>query len=255
MADTYTALSRIYRAAGLSRESEQLRARVFDRIQSVGWLGRRILELGCGVGESACWFSANGFRITAVDRSAAMLAEAQQLAQEMGTSVEWQQQDMLSLDPGTDYDLVISMNTLNELRSIRDLESVFQMANRALGVDKMLLFDLATISGLANQWGNGDQVLFDDPDALTLVVCSRFSYETLASTRAYIMYRHDGECWLREDETHVFRGYALQAVGTLLQRTGFAVQSVLNPDLTPFDPYEDRSGRAIVIAAKERDLA
>lgn len=254
MADIYSALSRIYRTAGLSRDSEALRVRVFDLIQSAGWLGRRILELGCGVGESACWFSANGFRITAVDRSAAMLSEAQQLAHKMGVSVEWQQEDIVTYQPGTDYDLVLAMNTLNEVRSVRDLETVFHMANRALSMEKMLVFDLATISGLAND-GNNDNVIYDDPDALTVVVRSRFSYETLTSTRAYIMYLQDGDRWLREDEMHVFRGYALQAIGTLLQRAGFSVQSVLNPDLTVFDPYEDLQGRAVVIAIKEGNLA
>lgn len=254
MADTYTALARVYKAAKLNAESEQLRERLFGKIQSDGWVGRRILEYGCGIGETSCWLALNGFRVTAVDQSAVMLAEAERLASEQGVAVDWQQGDMVRLEVGTGFDLVLSMNTLNEVRSIRDLEMVFRAANHALAVGKTFLFDLVTIQGLLEQWGNGDRVLYDDPEALTVLVRSRFSFETSANTRAYIIYQRDGEQWQRDDETHVLRGYALQAVGTLLQRTGFHVQSVIDPYLTPFDPYNDQTGRAIFIALKEREL-
>ncbi len=254
MADSYAILAPIYSRVGLNAESEWLRGRVFDRLQSEGWLGRRILELGCGIGETACWFAANGFRVTAVDQSEAMLAQARHSADSQGVSVDWRQEDILRFQPDSDFDLVLSMSTLNELHSIRDLEQVFQVANRALSQDKLLFFDLVTIGGLAEQWGDNDKVLYDDPEALTLVVRSRFSFETLANTRAYLIYRHDGEGWHRGDEVHVLRGYALQAVGALLKRTGFNVQNVLNLNLETFDPNADRTGRAIFIAAKERNL-
>ena len=254
MAETYTVLARVYKAVGLADASEELRQRLFGKIQSDGWLGRRILDLGCGIGEGCCWFSANGFRITGVDQSEAMLDEARQLSDEMGVTVDWLQGDIREIDAGTDYDLVISVNTLNEMRSIRDLEMVFQAANRALGMEKMLVFDLMTIQGLAENWGNADRVIYDDSDQLMLVARSRFSFETSANTRAYVIFRQEGAGWQREDETHVLRGYSLQAVGALLQRTGFRVQTVINPLFDTFDPYADETGQAIFLAVKERNL-
>ncbi len=255
MADVYAVLAHVYKMAGLAEESEQLRARLFERVQSEGWLGRRILELGCGIGEASCWFALNGFRITAVDRSAEMLEQARQQAEALGVTVDWRQEDIRNLDVGTDYDLVLAMNTLNELHSIRELEAVFQAANRALAVGKLLLFDLVTIRGLAEQWGNRDRVLHDDPQALTLVVRSQFSFETFSNARSYLIFRRGGEQqWQRLDGSHVIRGFALQAVGTLLQRTGFKVQNVLNANFASFDPNDDQTGHAIFIVAKERDL-
>ena len=75
-----------------------------------------------------------------------------------------------------------------------------------------------------------------------------------ANTRAYVIFRQEGAGWQREDETHVLRGYALQAVGALLQRTGFRVQTVINPLFDTFDPYADETGQAIFLAVKERNL-
>jgi SAM-dependent methyltransferase len=237
MADTYTALAPVYKTVGLGDASEALSLRLFEKVQMDGWLGRRILDLGCGMGEAACWFSTNGFRVTGVDQSEAMLAQARAAADAQGGAVNWIQADIKQADAGTDFDLVLIMNTLNETRSIRDLELVFQAANRALSMEKMLLFDLVTIQGLAEQWGNGDQVIYDDPERMILIARNRFSYETSASTRAFILYQHGEHGWHREDETHVVRGYALQAVGALLQRTGFRVATVMDPLFETFDPY------------------
>jgi len=254
MAETYAVLAQVYKAVGLADASEALRQRLFGKIQSDGWLGRRILDLGCGIGEGCCWFSANGFRVTGVDQSEAMLAEAQRLSEAQGITVDWLHDDIRQVDAGTDYDLVLALDTLNEMRSIRDLEMVFQVANRALSMDKLLAFDLMTIQGLAERWGNADRVIYDEPEHLTLVARSRFSFETSANTRGYLLYQHNGECWQREDETHVLRGYALQAVGALLQRTGFRVQTVIDPYFDTFDPYADETGQAIFLAVKERNL-
>lgn len=254
MSDTYTVLAPYYKAAGFAAESEVLRERLFNKIQSEGWLGLHVMELGSGIGETSAWFAEHGFRITAVDQSTAMMTESKRLAQEKGLSINWLQMDMRQIDATDNCDLILSLNTLNELRSIRDLEIVFAAANRALRMDKMLLFDLVTIQGLAELWGNRDYVLYDDPERLTVTARSRFSYETSANTRAYILHHWTGTQWDRLDETHILRGFSLQAVATLLQRTGFRIETVLDPHFDAFDPYRDTTGRAITIAIKERSV-
>jgi SAM-dependent methyltransferase len=255
MADAYAVLARIYKVVGLNAESEILRERLFGKIQSEGWLGRRILELGCGVGDTGCWFSVTGFRVTAVDQSEAMLEVARQQAQEQGATVDWRLGDIRHADVGNSYDLVMCLNTLNETQSVRDLEQVFAVANRALSRDKLFIFDLVTLQGLVERWGNQDRVLYDDPAALTLAVRSHYNFETSVNTRSYIIYRQDGGQWHREDAALTLRGYSLQAVGVLLQRAGFKIQSVIDPTFASYDPDANQSDRAIFLAVKVRDLA
>lgn len=253
MAELYTALARVYETARLHQDSERLRQRLFDKIQFDGWLGRHILDLGCGIGEGAIWFATNGFRVTAIDQSALMLEQAQKKAAAAHAIVDWRHGDFRQMDMGDSYDLVLAMNTLNELRRAGDLENVLHGVNRALSTGKMLLFDLITIQGLAEQWGNSQRVIHDDEDILVLVRSS-FSYETLINTQIYTIFYRDEAGWHREDETHLLRGFPLQTVGPLLQRTGFRVLNVLNPALELFDPNDDRSGRAIFMAVKERSI-
>lgn len=250
MADIHALLADLYQAIDLNRPSEDLRARLFGKVQMEGWLGRRVLELGCGTGETACWFAQNGFRITAFDQSEAMLSAAQRRSEEMGVVVNWQYGDIRQLPDDPGYDLVLAMDTLNEMRSIRDLETVLRGAFAALAPGKLLLFDLRTIEGLATQWGTRDIVLHDDPESLLLVVRSHFSYENATNARHMILYRRGENGWQRDEAELVLRAYALQAVGTLLKRIGFQVQSVLNPYFEPFNPASDETGHAIFIAAR-----
>jgi SAM-dependent methyltransferase len=254
MTVTYEALAQVYDDAGLGQHTTGLRQRLVDKIQMEGWLGRRILELGCGTGDVSCWFGANGFRVTAVDRSPAMLEQAREKAAALGTVVDWREQDFVHIDVDRGYDLVLGLNTFNEILSTRDLEATFRMANHALDAGKMLLFDLHTLQGLAANQGSGDRVLADAADHLTLILRSQYNFETSTNTQRYIIYRSSAAGWQRLDETVVLRGFALQVVGTLLQRSGFRVQQVVDGNLAPFDPLADKSGCAIFIAIKERDL-
>jgi 2-polyprenyl-3-methyl-5-hydroxy-6-metoxy-1,4-benzoquinol methylase len=68
----------------------------------------RAIDLGTGEGRNAIWLAERGWRVTAVDFSAAGLARAARLAAERGVSVDWVQADLLDYqpDPGS-YDLVL----------------------------------------------------------------------------------------------------------------------------------------------------
>ena len=68
----------------------------------------RALDLGTGEGRNAIWLAGRGWRVTAVDFSAAGLAQAARLAAERGVSVEWVQADLLDYQPAGDaFDLVL----------------------------------------------------------------------------------------------------------------------------------------------------
>ncbi|MBN2469390.1 MAG: class I SAM-dependent methyltransferase, partial [Anaerolineae bacterium] len=254
MAGEYSALAAGYDEAGLGDAAAMLRQRLFDKVQMEGWLGRRVLDLGCGTGSGACWFSGNGFRVTGIDRSAAMLAQARQRAEAEGAVVDWREADFTRTEVDDGYDLVLATGVFNELHSIRDLEAALRLANQALNMDKLLIFDLLTLRGVAERWQDGTTVLHDDPERLMILARSRYSYESSAAALHYTVYQRREEGWQRSDETHTLRAFPLQAVGTVLQRTGFKAQQVINGALEPFDPQADRTGQAIFIAAKNAAL-
>jgi SAM-dependent methyltransferase len=61
-----------------------MRARAMAAIETCVPAGARLLDLGCGPGTDAEWLAARGYRITAVDASPAMVAEARRRVEAAG---------------------------------------------------------------------------------------------------------------------------------------------------------------------------
>ena len=49
-------------------------------IDADDYIGRQVLDAGCGTGEYACWFAAHGARVTGIDLSDGSLSEARAYA-------------------------------------------------------------------------------------------------------------------------------------------------------------------------------
>jgi malonyl-CoA O-methyltransferase len=120
--------------------------------------GLQVLDLGCGTGRHTAWLAAAGARVTAVDFSAGMLAEARR---KIGaTHVRFLQHDLhepLPL-PSDAFDLVVSGLVLEHLR---DLDAFFAEARRVLRVDRR-----AVVSAMhPAMFLRGSQARFTDPDS------------------------------------------------------------------------------------------
>ena len=70
----------------------------------------RALDAGCGHGAESLWLAAHGWRVTAVDFSAAALAQGAAMAATAGLAdrIDWQQGDLSTVAPAA-YDLVVCL--------------------------------------------------------------------------------------------------------------------------------------------------
>ncbi|MDD2437884.1 MAG: class I SAM-dependent methyltransferase [Massilibacteroides sp.] len=96
--------------------------------------GREMLELGCGTGHWTAFFNENGFRVIAVDESAAMLEQAQR--KEI-SNVHWIKADASRLPfPDQRFDVIAAI-TLFEF--VDDIDILFKEISRVLKPEGILI--------------------------------------------------------------------------------------------------------------------
>jgi SAM-dependent methyltransferase len=71
--------------------------------------GSHILDVGCGTGRHAIGLAKNGYRVTGVDISSGMLAEAAKAAAESGVQIDWVQCDAAVMKLNTQADAAICL--------------------------------------------------------------------------------------------------------------------------------------------------
>lgn len=70
---------------------------------------RRILDMGCGTGRHAVELARRGYRVTGVDISSGMLAEAEKAARKAGVRVEWIHADATMFSSTKQFDAAICL--------------------------------------------------------------------------------------------------------------------------------------------------
>jgi SAM-dependent methyltransferase len=224
--------------------------RLMDYAQRNDWLGRRIFVLGCGTGTGIEYLAQYpSYNITGIDISPEMLDIAKRKLSDV--SIRWFQQDIRELGSSLgSADLILAVNVINELNSLRDLEAVFTGAARVLEAGKLLIFDMQTLQGLTEEGVRGDRLLYNDARSLTVFSASEYDYERQMQSSQYFVFQRSGEQWSRSEARLVLRAFPAQAVASLLARTGFTVKAIVSPNFEPYEPGSSRGTRIIFVAEK-----
>jgi 2-polyprenyl-3-methyl-5-hydroxy-6-metoxy-1,4-benzoquinol methylase len=92
--------------------------------------GKRLLDLGAGLGESSVYFAMQGAEVTIVDLSPEMVRTAVQLGRQNGVTLEGVVSSGEQLNvPANSYDLVYAANTIHH---VEDRAALFGQISRAL---------------------------------------------------------------------------------------------------------------------------
>ena len=104
---------------------------------------RSVMALGCGTGSHALLLARRGYRVTGVDRSAAMLRVAARKSADAGVTVRWVEGDLQSASLGGPFDAVICMfAVLGYLGENGQLLAALANIRRHLRAGGLLLFDV-----------------------------------------------------------------------------------------------------------------
>jgi SAM-dependent methyltransferase len=123
--DTHAVYERQAKLYDAQRSRALFEARWLARFTALLPTGGRVLDLGCGTGEPiARWFMAEGFQVTGVDFSEAMLG----IARTRWPTGDWRQGDMRDFDLGESFDGIIGWNSFFHLTEDEQRLCIARMA-------------------------------------------------------------------------------------------------------------------------------
>jgi 2-polyprenyl-3-methyl-5-hydroxy-6-metoxy-1,4-benzoquinol methylase len=84
-------------------------------IKPEDYVGKQVLDAGCGTGEYSCWYARRGAQVTAIDLSGPSLKIGAEYARKEGlTNIRFEKRSVLGLDlPDASFDYVYSMGVLH----------------------------------------------------------------------------------------------------------------------------------------------
>jgi SAM-dependent methyltransferase len=245
----YTTLAPIYNLAGMHLYAQTMTHQIVDFAQRNGWMGRNIIDFGCGTGAGLPWLARHHYALTAIDANPAML----QIAQNSATPdmhISWLEADIRDTGlPPESADLILSLDVLPDLDEGKDLEAVFKSAATLLRPSKWLIFDLYTIEGLTTIGQAGDRVLIDDETA-TIFAHPTYDYDRQVLRTDYTVFKADVRVWRKDRATRTVRAYAIAIITALLRRANLQVMHVVTADLERYEPGQSGTQRILMMAQK-----
>lgn len=104
--------------------------------------GAVMLDAGCGTGRYALELARLGYRVTGLDRSPELLAEARRAAAASTTPAAFVLGDLLALPAAASSDAILCRGVLNDLLEDAGRDAVFRAFAGALRAGGILLFDV-----------------------------------------------------------------------------------------------------------------
>lgn len=177
--------------------------------------GARILDLCCGTGQLAGVLHAQGFRVTGLDGSEAMLA----LGRANAPGVEFVAADARRFAlPAAYHGVLSTFDSLNHIMSLDELTAVFRTVHAALLDGGRFLFDLNMEEGYRARW-RGSMAMVEEDNVCA--VRARFDPEEKIGRNEITMFRHEADVWRRSDVTLLQRCYGEAEVRGALSEAGF----------------------------------
>jgi SAM-dependent methyltransferase len=245
MAAIYTAYAPIYQRIKQSAWSEAMARWTLDWLRThdpgAAQPGR-VIDWGCGDGAAALVFAAAGWQVTGIDRSAAMLALAQERTPPDGAQIDWRSGDLCAspeLEPGA---LATALyDTLNYLTSRDELEAGWRSLARSIRPGGYAVADVNTPHEYATTW-TGRHVITADSDDILVTNWLRYNQRTRLARGRILWFAREGrsERWRRGVETHRQSAHTDEEMIAAIQKAGLQLIERCTPQGRPDAPDATR---------------
>ena len=205
----------------------------------------QVLDLGCGTGKMARKLAREGYQVTAVDNSMDMLEIA---ASEEDDHILYVLQDMVSLELPQQVDAAVSIcDCMNYILEEDDLKEAFRRVKRFLKEDGVFIFDM-------NSHYKYKEILacntFAEDREDASFIWDNFYYEEERINEydltLFIQEDASEDLYRRYQETHYQRGYTLEEMKELVERSGLVFEAAYDA-VTHEEPTE-KSERIYIVA-------
>ncbi|MGL4425333.1 MAG: class I SAM-dependent DNA methyltransferase [Cetobacterium sp.] len=138
---------------------------VKEKIKESGVEGKKLLDLGCGTGETLIRLK-DDYECSGVDLSVDMLTIANKKLKNKG--VKLFVGDMREFNTGETYDIIVSLfDTVNHLTSLEDLEDLMKSVYSSLNPGGVYIFDVINREFMNKMFPGG--VYYDDRKDMTII--------------------------------------------------------------------------------------
>jgi SAM-dependent methyltransferase len=250
--ELYERLAEVYDRGGWGEYSQRMFPYLKEVLRRFRFRKTDAVELACGTGTLAIALAKEGYRVVGVDRSAAMLREAQNKACQAGVEVTFVKQDIRQLRLERPVDLATCFfDSINYLLSYGDLTKTFEAVSRALNPGGLLIFDMNTAYGLASRWDmhHSGRDLGD----VAIIGSNSYDPEKMLGTIHITVFKKiksHGVASLYEkfDEMHTERAFPPEEIKSALQEGGLKL--LASYDCMTFRKPNKTTGRILYAAEK-----
>ena len=208
--------------------------------------GSRVLDLCCGQGRHCVPFAQHGYRVTALDLSAAYLDLARQAARSHNVELEIVSADMRRIPFEDHFDAIVNLySSFGYLESEADDAEVLKSVAKALKPGGRLFLDM-----LNREWAIANYIQNDwhsDPDGTLYVERRDFDLLTSRMRVRFTIVGPDGD--RRESVGHNIRLYTLTEITRMLSLADLRVTATFGGFAG--EPYVIDTRRMIICARKE----
>ncbi len=213
-----------------------------------------VLDLGCGTGSMTESFAERGYDMIGVDNAEDMLEIAVKKREESGHDILYLLQDMREFELYGTVRAVISVcDCVNYVLDAEELLEVFRLVNNYLDPSGIFLFDFNTKFKYESILG--DRTFAESRDECSFIWDNYYDKdENVNEYELTLFIREEGslELYRRYQEIHYQKGYTLEEIRELLERSGMEF-------LKAYDAYSKKPVTAqserILVAARERGKA
>ena len=205
-----------------------------------------LLDLGCGTGTLTEMLAKAGFDLIGIDNSSAMLQKAQEKTLASGSDILYLNQDMRAFELfGTVRGIICICDAVNYILDPEELLEVFRLVNNYLDPEGVFLFDFNTKTKYKRV---GSQTIAEDREDCAFIWDNYYDEKEAINEYALTLFKEvAGGLYEREMEVHYQRGYTLEEIRDLIERSGLRFVSATDETNGPVTKDSER----IFVVARE----